>query len=305
VLLGVKAWYNNRVRGSRGSGVSRDLSLTLRMVAVGVLTPLVAVGLFVVVVLLMPTRLLWWLVFALVIGVCAQAMAYGRARHETGKVLTPDDDPELFALLDRLCALADISRPVVVLSHQRQANSWVVHTPRRVPRLYLTAGLRELLTMDELSAVMGHELAHIANRDALVMSVVGTPSRIMMCARGGGIDGALVMVIGGLSQIGTSMLSRYRELAADAGSAAITGHPSALASALLKVSDSVQQVPKKDLRAAAALNSFNLVAVTPRRHGPELPGTALLNRPWRTHPPLQVRIDALAAIERDQQSRRV
>lgn len=304
MTLGVTAWYNKWVTASRGSGVSRDLSLTLRMVAVGVLTPVVAIGLFVAVVLLMPARMLWWLTIALGIGAFARAMAYVNAQQERGKVLTAADDPELFALLDRLCALADVPRPVVVLSDQRQPNSWVVHLPRHAPRLYLTTRLRELLTMDELSAVMGHELAHIANRDALVMSVVGTPSRIMMSARGGGIDGALVMLIGGLSQIGTSMLSRYRELAADAGSAAITGRPSALASALLKVSDSVQQVPKKDLRAAAGMNSFNLVAVTPSPRRLDVPPPSLLSRPWRTHPPLQARIDALAAIERDQQSRR-
>lgn len=275
------------------------------MVAVAVLTPVVAVGLFVAVVLLMPARLLWWLAIALLIGAFARAIAYVRAHQDQqGTELTATDDPELFMLVDRLCALADIPRPVLMLSPLRQPNSWVVHLPRHRPRLYLTTALRELLTIDELSAVIAHELAHVANRDALVMSVVGTPSRMMMSVRGGGIDGLLVLLIGSVSQMGTSTLSRYRELAADAGSAAITGRPSALASALLKVSDSVARVPESDLRAAAALNAFNLVAVTPHRRRRQLPELAMLSRPWRTHPPLQARIDALQAIEREQQSRR-
>jgi len=273
------------------------------MVAVAVLTPVVAVALFVAVVVFMPSRLLWWLFIALGVGAFAQAIRYVDGHQkQLGKVLTHADDPELFAVVDRLCAMADVARPVLVLSPQRQANSWVVHLPRQAPRLYLTTALRELLTVDELSAVIAHELAHIANRDALVMSVVAAPTRIMSNVRGGGIDGGLVLLIGGLSQIGTSLLSRYRELAADAGSAAITGRPSALASALLKVSGSTQRVPDKDLRAAAALNAFNLVAVERRHTSSKLPEP--LHRPWRTHPPLQSRIDALHELERAQQSRR-
>jgi heat shock protein HtpX len=109
-----------------------------------------------------------------------------------------------------------------------------------------------------------------------------------------------VLAIGVLSQVGTAILSRYRELAADAGSAVITGQPSALASALLKVSDSLEQVPREDLRAAAALNAFNLVPVAPRhRWWWRVP---LLGRIAATHPPLRTRLDALSALEREQQS---
>jgi heat shock protein HtpX len=112
-----------------------------------------------------------------------------------------------------------------------EPNSCVVHLPRRKPRLCLTKALREQLTLQELEAVLGHELAHIANRDALVMSVVGMPGWIMLNVRGGGPDGLLVAVIGLVSQASTLILSRYRELAADAGAANLTGRPSALASA--------------------------------------------------------------------------
>ena len=121
----------------------------------------------------------------------------------------------------------------------------------------------QLLSPDELNAVIAHELSHIANRDALVMSVVGMPSAVMRRSTAGGLGAVFVVMIGIVAEVGTTTLSRYRELAADAGSAAITGHPSALASALMKVSDGLTRVPSRDLREAAALNSFNLVAVQP------------------------------------------
>lgn len=199
--------------------ISRVPSPTVRMVLVATLTPL-----------------LWVCPDGGGGGPVAQSVSPGvggRARHRRrdpgdrshrpqaviGQGVDRDDDPELFAIVDRLCALADLPRPDLVLSDQRQPNSWVVHLPHQTPRLYLTAGLRELLTLEELGAVLGHELTHIINRDALVMSVVGLPGSIMRGARGGGVDGMLVLAMGLLSQLGTVVLSRYRELAADAGPA--------------------------------------------------------------------------------------
>ena len=266
------------------------------MILVAILTPLTAVALFGAVVVLLPPHFLVGLALALGIGALIRIVAYTARSTPDGRVLTERDDPELFALLDRLCVVADLPRPEVVRARQRQPNSWVIHRPRRRPRLYLTTALRDLLTLDELQAVLAHELSHVANRDALVMSVVATPGSIMLNVRGGGLDGALVMAIGALSRVGTSMLSRHRELAADAGSAAITGRPSALASALLKVSDSLQRVPTKDLRAAAAMNAFNLVAAPPRGRWHVRP----LHRVTATHPALTRRLDALAALEHRQ-----
>lgn len=288
------------MRPSTRYRIARSRALTVRMVLAAVLTPLAALGLLAAAVVLLPGRLLLALAIALCVGLIARLIAHKKRRQPLGRTLAEQDDPELFAIVNRLCALADIPRPDLVLSDARQPNSWVVHLPRRTPRLYLTKGLRELLTLSELTAVLGHELSHIANRDALVMSVVGMPGSIMLRASGGGLDGLLVLAIGVLSQVGTAILCRCRELAADAGSAAITGRPSALASALIKVSDCLEHAPTKDLRVAAALNAFNLVPVTPRR------------RWWRrvqplvriaaTHPPLKARLDLLYALERSQQS---
>ena len=272
------------------------------MALVAVLTAVMPVVLLAALVVFLPRHFLVGLAIALALGVIVRVVAHARRKAPDGTVLAERDDPELFAILDCLCVLADLPRPDVVLSRQRQPNSWVIHLPHQRPRLYLTTALRDLLTIDELQAVLGHELAHIANRDALVMSVVGLPGSVMLRASGGGVDGLLVVVIGALSRIGTAMLSRHRELAADAGSAAITGRPSALASALLKVSDSLEQVPKRDLRAAVALNAFNLVAVNARhRWWQDIP---LLARVAATHPALARRMDALSALEHEQHARR-
>jgi heat shock protein HtpX len=284
------------------SRIPSDPWLTVRMVLVAVLTPLAAIALLATVAIVLPSRFLVGLAVALGFGTFARWVVHVNRTPPEGTALTEHDDPELFAIVDRLCVLADIPRPELVLSNQRQPNSWVVHLPHQTPRLYVTTGLRELLTLSELQAVLGHELTHIANHDAMVMTVVGMPGSVMLRARGGGVDGLLVVAIGMLAQIGTAILSRYRELTADAGAAAITARPSALASALLKVSGSLEQLPAKDLRAAAALNAFNLIAV-PRRRRRGCPRSRMLGRLMATHPPLQSRLDALFALEREQQFR--
>ena len=290
------------MRSSARAQIPRSRSLTAQMVLVVVLTAVVPVVLLAAVVVFLPRHFLVGLAIALALGVIVRVVAHARRKAPDGRVLAERDDPDLFAILDRLCVLADLPRPDVVLSRQRQPNSWVIHLPHHRPRLYLTTALRDLLTIDELQAVLGHELAHIANRDALVMSVVGMPGSVMLRASGGGVDGLLVVVIGALSRIGTAMLSRHRELAADTGSAAITGRPSALASALLKVSGSLEQVPKRDLRDAVALNAFNLVAVNARhRWWQDVP---LLARVAATHPALTRRVDALSALEHRHHVRR-
>ncbi|HET7049810.1 MAG TPA: M48 family metalloprotease [Solirubrobacteraceae bacterium] len=274
----------------------RSRKLAARMVLVSVLTPVGALALLAVLVIVLSG----WQRLLLVVGLCVGLVAtVSRMLREPpdGRVLAESDDPELFAVIDRLCAISDMPRSELVLSDQTQPNSWVVHLPRRKPRVYLTKGLRELLTLEELQAVLAHELTHIANRDALVMSMIALPGLAMMNARGG--PGALASIAGALSHTGTLALSRYRELAADAGAAAITGRPSALASALLKVSNSLKRIPSKDLRSAAALNAFNLVAVDQRTRWWHR--SRLLARVTASHPPLQERLEALHTLESIQQ----
>jgi heat shock protein HtpX len=271
------------------------------MVLVTVLNPLITLGLLAAVIVLSPSRWLIGLFLALSIGMVIRVVRFFRRAMPPGETLSERDDPELFGVLSRLCALVDLSVPEVVLSDQAHPNTWVVHFPGRRPRLYVTRGLRQALSAEEFQAVIGHELAHIANRDALVMTIVGWPAAVMLRANGGaGPDAIFVIAIGALSHLGLTVLSRYRELAADAGSCAITGRPSALASALIKVSGALErtEIPRTDLRAAAALNAFNLVEVPPRGWLADIP---LLHRVMSTHPPLRRRLDALEALESAQQ----
>lgn len=277
----------------------RSRLLTFEMVLLVVLVPGFALAGLAAIVIFLPRHFLVLLVIALGLGTVVRTFRHITRERQPEEQLSEHQDRELFAIVDRLCAMVGIPRPEMVLSDQRQANSWVVHRLHQRPRLYVTRALRELLAPEELQAVLAHELTHIVNRDALVMTVVGMPGAMMLNVRGGGIDGALVAVIGLVAAIGTNALSRCRELAADAGSATITGRPSALASALLKVSDSQAQIPRKDLRAAAALNAFNLVPVT-RRHRWWHDIQPLVSL-TRTHPGVPTRIAALQDLEQRQQ----
>jgi heat shock protein HtpX len=275
--------------------------LLIQMVLVAVLTPALVIGLLVAMVALLPAEMLGGLGLAVAIGLWLGYREISRTGDE--QVLQRSDAPELFAAVERLCLLADLERPEIVLHAQREPNSWVVAPPRRRPRLHVSQALIELLSEDELAAVLAHELSHLVNRDALVMTVVGTPGAVLQ--KGGRTNlgfwpiqiGMLIAcLIGLLSRIGTNALSRCRELTADAGAAALTGRPSALASALLKVSDAIDRIPRADLRSAAAGNSFNFVAVAPVRST-----SPIVTRLGATHPRIAERVRALQALEAELQ----
>jgi heat shock protein HtpX len=281
----------------------RSASLTIRMIVLAIGVPLFVIA-AVAAVLVFAARGhafgFGMIVFMLIVGTVVAVASAGKDGSR-GRELTAADTPELMAMVARLCALIDIPEPEVRLSPSRQANSWVIHRPGHRPRLYVTGVLLELLTGDELQAVLAHELTHIANRDALVMTVVATPGMVAMRANGG-MWGLPIVAIGVVATLGSAMLSRCRELTADAGSAAITGRPSALASALMKVADSQTAIPDRDLRAAAAHNAFNLVAVPPRRgHWRLAVGAA--RGPFASHPRFEARLHQLQRLEREQQQR--
>jgi heat shock protein HtpX len=172
-------------------------------------------------------------------------------------------------------------------------------------QLHLTQGLLDCLEPAELEAVIAHELAHVAQRDAAVMTVVGGPGAVLLAggmklARVGGfwalqLGGLVAIAIGWLGSLGTRILSRHREFAADAGAAALTGNPAALASALTKVSQGLVGIPQRDLRIAAARDAFHLLPVGGKaEHSLPLPGT---------HPALRARIARLERLEARLQGR--
>jgi heat shock protein HtpX len=279
-----------------------DRGLQARMVLTAVLTPALVFALLTLCVLVLPSRVLVGLGLATLLGI--GAVVAERRRTDAAHRLGPGEEPDLRAIVTRLCVLADLPEPEIAVDDERQPNSWIVDAPGRAPRLHVTRGLLELLEPAELEAVVAHELSHVVNRDAAVMTIVGLPGAVLL--RGGGTNvwfgfwlmaGRLVgTVIGTIAALGSNTLSRYRELTADAGAVALTGRPSALASALMKVSGDLVRVPGEDLRAVAARDALHL-----------LPVEAVTG--WRralhaTHPSVQRRLAALARLEHDLQHAR-
>jgi heat shock protein HtpX len=270
-----------------------DHGLTVRMLAAAVATPLVVIAALAALVLVAPVKLLIGIGIAAVVGVVTAVRA--RADAMRGHELTPREAPELHAVVERLCVVADLPKPRIVLEDERQPNSWVVSVGRDNARLHVTSGLLNRLDPHELEAVLGHELAHVAHRDATVMTLVGGPGAVLVgggarMARGGWwpmqIGAIIAWAIGKVASLGTLALSRYREFAADAGAVALTGNPAALASALMKVSEGVVAVPTRDLRAVAARDPFHLLPVAEAK-----------SRLLATHPSLEARIARLERLE--------
>jgi heat shock protein HtpX len=280
--------------------VPTDPGLMARMVVAAVVTPLIVLAGVTAVLAEAPWKAKIVLVIACIAGV--GAMVNERRERSHGTVLDEGDAMGLHAIVERLCVLADLPKPQIIFEPEALPNSWVVGTPRSGYRLHLTKGLLLRLEPREVEAVIAHELAHVANRDAAVMTVVGGPGAALL---GGGrtmLSGAAwitwpgaiaAMAIGWVASLGTRALSRYREFAADAGSVALTGSAAALASALMKVSEGIGAIPRRDLRAAAVSDAFHFLPLS-RDDQFGLPAT---------HPPLEARIARLEKLERALQSR--
>src|SRR5580698_6641101 len=196
------------------------------------------------------------------------------------QLVTPQQAPELHGMVDRLCALADMDKPRVAIAPTRMANAFATGRNSKNSVLCVTQGMLRLgLTKEELEGVLAHELSHVAHKDVQVMTVAGLLgitagllvrfafySELFGGGRRGGNNGnaalliPLIMLVSivvyAISFVLIRMLSRYRELAADRSGALLTGQPSALASALTKVSQGMSRIPNEDLRAAEPLNAF-------------------------------------------------
>ena len=283
-----------------------DRGLTARMV----LTMVLLAALYVVLVLVIGqfTNALW---LGIAIGIGALwaqwyfsdrlALSAMRARE-----VSPAEAPRLHAIVDRLCAQADMAKPRVAVADTALPNAFATgRSPDRAV-LCATTGLMNRLDERELEAVMSHELSHVAHRDVTVMtiaSVVGVLAGFMTRAMlfsgmGRNRDGnaamvalmatVIALVVYAVSFLLTRLLSRYRELAADRAGAMLTGQPSVLASALTKISGEMARIPARDLRAAEPYNAFFFV--------PALTGKMDLATLFASHPPLEKRLDQLAKI---------
>src|SRR5437763_5393239 len=221
--------------------------------------------------------------------------------------VTPQEAPQFHALIDRLCVQANLPKPRVAIANQSMPNAFAIGRSPKTATVCATTGLLELLTPAELEGVMAHELTHVQNRDVMVMTIASFFASIasfivqigFWFGGWGGDDddngpswlaviavSALVYVI---SFVLIQALSRYREFAADRGSAIITGRPSALVSALMKISGNMHQIPQRDLRAASGeLAAFYIFPPKTKQTVANL---------FSTHPPLEARIEALARLE--------
>jgi heat shock protein HtpX len=219
--------------------------------------------------------------------------------------VTPDQAPELHGMIDRLCALADMPKPRVAIADTDLPNAFATGRSPQHAVVCVTTGILRRLDRQELEGVLSHELSHVAHRDVAVMTVASVLGVIAgLITRwgllfGGGRDrdsnSGLVflavwlagLVVWAVSFLLTRALSRYRELCADRSGAYLTGNPSALSSALVKITGDIGRIPTRDLRTAGAMNAFFFA--------PAIKGESI-SALVATHPPLEQRLDQLAKV---------
>jgi heat shock protein HtpX len=227
------------------------------------------------------------------------------------RVVAPHEAPELHAMIDRLCALGDMPKPVVAIAYTDLPNAFATGRSPSRAAVCVTTGILDKLSPEELEGVLAHELSHVAHRDVLVMTVAASAGIMAgMLARGaqyGGMFGGfgrrddrdsggapvwlIILVVSlvtyALSFFATRLLSRYRELSADRAGAFLTGKPNALASALVKLTGETARIPQKDLRAVAPMNAF---FITPAVAGVDFKTLT------STHPSLEQRLEQLSKV---------
>jgi heat shock protein HtpX len=238
------------------------------------------------------------------------------------QLVSPQDGrmaAELHGVIDRLCALADMPKPRVAIAPADMPNAFATGRNSKVAVVCVTQGLMRRLDTNELEGVLAHEMSHVAHKDVAVMTIasfLGIMAALLVRfafyselfggggrdrGRGGNDQNALpvvliVMLIGivvyAISFLLIRLLSRYRELSADRAGALLTGQPSALASALVKVSSEMARIPTRDLRTAEPLNAFYFVPALTAGRRRQLSLSTLFS----THPPLERRLAELDKI---------
>lgn len=233
------------------------------------------------------------------------AMRAMRARE-----VSPQEAPELHGMIDRLCAMADMPKPRVGIADTRVPNAFATGRSPERSVVCVTTGILHTLDAEELEAVLAHELSHVAHRDVLVMTVASSAGITAgMLAQGsqygaffgggrrdnnsGGLPIWLVvllvsMVVYAVSFVLLRLLSRYRELSADRAGAYLTMKPAALATALQKITGTINQIPQRDLREVSAASALCIA--------PAIRGVSLSTL-TSTHPPLEQRLEQLARIQ--------
>jgi heat shock protein HtpX len=228
--------------------------------------------------------------------------------------VSPTDSAEaarLHGIVDRLCALADMPKPRVAIADTDMPNAFATGRNADHAVVCATRGILRRLENDELEGVLAHEMSHVAHKDVQVMTVASflaiIAALLVRIAFYGELFGggrrsndsnagvvmlalmAVSIVVYAISFLLIRLLSRYRELAADRAGALLTGQPSALASALTKVSSAMSAIPTKDLREAQALNAFYFAPAFKS-------DMVSLSTVFSTHPSLERRLQQLSEI---------
>jgi len=221
------------------------------------------------------------------------------------KEVSPEEAPGLHAMIERLCIQADLPKPKIAVADTTMPNAFAMGRSQKSATVCATTGIMNALSPAELEGVMAHELAHVKNRDVLILTVASffasVASMIMQFAfffGGGGDDDDggmpfLVILAASFAVYIISFflmlaLSRYREFAADRGAALVTGRPSALSSALMKIAGVMEATPTKDLREAERMNAFFIVPTSVK---------GAIQSIFSTHPPMEKRIERLQRLE--------
>jgi heat shock protein HtpX len=229
------------------------------------------------------------------------------------RVVERDEAPQLHDMIERLCAMADLQKPRVAIIESDVPNAFATGRNQKHAAVAVTTGLWNRLEPKEVEGVLAHELSHIANRDVLVMTVASFFAMVAALLTRFGLYSGMFGGFGGnrdnnnnvpvwlivllvsvvtyfLSQILILAISRYREYAADRGSALITGAPEYLMSALQKIASGITQIPQRDLREVEGMNAFFIIPTNWRSGMGQL---------FMTHPPLEKRLAALSEIARE------
>jgi heat shock protein HtpX len=233
------------------------------------------------------------------------------ALHAMGaREVTPQEAPELHAMIERLCIQADLPKPKIAVAQTNMPNAFALGRSQKSATVCATTGIMNLLSPAELEGVMAHELAHVKNRDVMIMTIASFFASVAAMILqfgflfgGGGYDddedspgifGLIIMslIVYVVSYVLMMALSRYREFVADRGAALVTGRPSALASALTKIASGMDRLPQQDLRVASELSAFFIFPAGAKK---SLMGL------FSTHPPMEQRIEKLMEYERQLQ----
>jgi heat shock protein HtpX len=297
----------------------RDAGLTIRMLATTALLGLLYVGFAVVLLQFLNIGLVPMLLIIVVIAGVQYWTSDKLALAASGaKIVSEQEAPELHAMVARLCAMAGLPKPRVAVIPSDVPNAFATGRNPKHAAVAVTEGLWRRLEPHEIEAVLAHELSHIANRDVLIMTLASffamlaaliTRWGLYFGMWGGGMGGGgnrdnngnnqvpvwlIIFVVSvityAVSFILIRMISRYREYAADRGSALMTGAPENLMSALQKIASGITQIPQKDLREVSGMNAFFIVPTNWRTQVGEL---------FMDHPPLEKRIAALSEIARE------